>query len=207
MNVQIFIAVWALGPNIWGRVTDRPLFALRHSNVLPARAPVSINGRHVAKHIQHTRRTLWLEEMDWAGDWVEVGLGVGESLDVWITEGLFVLPPPPASGTDTFLFCFMCLCVWYGVFYSCLWPVFDHKLKQKKTKRSHREDEALRQCSVCARSSVESNRFYVVIGGTDMSRQPDSQCLKPQFHIWNPRELLVFPLAWTISLFSLLLFF
>lgn len=58
-----------LRPNIWGRVTDWPLFAPRHSNVLPAPAPMSINGRHVPKHIQHTKRTLWLEEMDCAQDW------------------------------------------------------------------------------------------------------------------------------------------
>lgn len=59
----------ALRPNIWGRVTDGPLFASHHSNVLPAPAPMSINGRHVLKHIQHTKRTLWLEEMDCPQDW------------------------------------------------------------------------------------------------------------------------------------------
>lgn len=79
---------------------------------------------------EHFGSRKWIEQETgerWAWGW-------GDSLDVWITEGLFVLPPPPASGTDTFLFCFMCLCVWYGVFYSCLWPGFDRKLKQKNQK-------------------------------------------------------------------------
>lgn len=211
-NVQVFISVWALGPNIWGRVTDRPLFAPRRSNVLPAPAPVSINGRHVPKHIQHTKRTLWLEEMDEAGDWCG-GLGCvwGGSLDVSITEGLFVLPPPRAPGPETFPFCFICVCVWYEVFYICLWHVLDQKLQPKKQKkwlipqRRRGAPTMLALCSILWRER-SSTHFHDAIGG-DMSRQRDCRCLKPQFHIWNPSELPVFSLAWDLSRSSLQPFF
>lgn len=91
-------------PNIWGRVTDGPLFASHHRNVLPALAPMSINGRHVPKHTQHTKRTLWLEEMDCARDWQG-------TLQVSITKGPLFYPSSIASITKTCLFTFIRLCM------------------------------------------------------------------------------------------------
>lgn len=86
-------------------MTDGP-FASHNSNVLPAPAPMSINGRHVPKHIQHTKRTLWLEEMDCAEDWQGT---------LWMCQSLRALCFTPVPSFEnkkkTFPLCFIRLCV------------------------------------------------------------------------------------------------
>ncbi len=110
---SIFVSAYPLRPNIWGGLTDGPLFASHHSNVLPAPAPMSINGRHVPKHIQHTKRTLWLEEMDCAQDWQGT---------LWMCQSPKALCFTSVSSfkNKDFCFCFICLCVQYNTWNSCL---------------------------------------------------------------------------------------
>lgn len=101
--IHVLFPLYPLRPNIWGSVTDGLLFASHHSNVLPAPAPMSINGRHVPKHIQHTKRTLWLEEMDCAQDW---------QLTLWMCqspEALCFYRCPRLQEQRRLI----CLCVWY----------------------------------------------------------------------------------------------
>lgn len=98
-------------PNIWGRVTDGPLFASHHSNVLPAPAPMSINGRHVPKHIQHTKRTLWLEEMDCARDWQGT---------LWMCQSpkpLCFTPLPSIKNKDHSFFLFLFFFIFCSAFF------------------------------------------------------------------------------------------
>lgn len=88
-------------------MTDGLLFASHHSNVLPAPAPMSINGRHVPKHIQHTKRTLWLEEMDCAQDWQGT---------LWMCQSSKALcfTAVPSFNNKEVSFCLICLCVQYN---------------------------------------------------------------------------------------------
>lgn len=125
----IITPVYPLRPNIWGRVTDGPLFASHHSNVLPAPATMSINGRHVPKHIQHTKRTLWLGEMDCAQDWQET---------LWMCQSPKALcfTPLQASGTQTLPFVsFVFICI-----INCFTFGFRRKKSSKTVDLSHTGD-------------------------------------------------------------------
>ena len=100
----------------------------------------------------------------------------------------------------------MCRCVWYGMFYSCLWPVSDLNLNKNKKKKKDSTDRT-GLCDNARSVHRPLVRALVFMLSFFLSSQSDCRRLKPQFHMWNPRELLVYSLAWTLSLFSPLLFF
>lgn len=101
----------------------------------------------------------------------------------------------------------MCFCVWYGMFYSCLWPVFDQKLKQQNPQNPTERTRLRHNARGVRRPLVRALVFMLWLGGQPWVDSRIVGIWNHNFHIWNPRELLIFSLAWTLSLFSLLLFF
>lgn len=158
----IITPVHPLRPNIWGRTTDGPLFAPHRSNVLPAPAPMSINGRHVPKHIQHTKRTLWLEEMDCAQDWQEA---------LWMRQSpkaLCFTPVASFKNKDA-AFCFSRLCMQYKLFHIWLQEknARHEEKKEKSLDLSHKQDYCptgkceIQGAQLCTACFCESPNLHV----------------------------------------------
>lgn len=105
----------------------------------------------------------------------EVGLGVGVGGGGALSGCVDHRRPLCFTSAASFrnrrvaVFFHVSLCVIWSVLQmpvACFWPEAQTKNPTEKIpKRSHREDEALSQCSGCAPSSGESARFHVVMGG------------------------------------------